>query len=213
MARWSELDTDEERLPEGMKRIGYDADSQKYTFRDADGSIWESASGNRYGQLRRVTTNASTASTSSRNEDDERTLFDDDGSTLYEIDDTKPTRPTANFTDFGLDDESAREASWRQESAREVSWRQEMRPLLNWFLLVGLFLLAVMWFISGGSKDRTEVVRSCDDGATPYMIKADDTCWAIAEARSVSLDDLLEKNKGLDCDMLSIGQTICVPAA
>ncbi|KAK5636667.1 hypothetical protein RRF57_012379 [Xylaria bambusicola] len=203
MARWSQLDTDEERLPEGMKRIGYDADSQKYTFRDADGSIWESASGNRYGPLRRVTTNASTASvSSSHNEDDERTLFDDDGSTLYEIDDTKPTRPTANFTDFGLD-----------EPARETSWRQEMQPLLNWFLLVGLFLLAVMWFINSGSKDSTEVVRSCDDGTTPYMIKANDTCWAIAEARSVSLDDILEKNKGLDCDILSIGQTVCMPAA
>ncbi|KAI2780186.1 hypothetical protein F4815DRAFT_161710 [Daldinia loculata] len=41
MGRWSYLDTDEERLPHGVKRIGYDADDQEYTFFDtSDGSIW-----------------------------------------------------------------------------------------------------------------------------------------------------------------------------
>jgi hypothetical protein len=42
------------RLPEGMQRIGYDADTQRYSFRDQDGSLWESATGNRYGELRPV---------------------------------------------------------------------------------------------------------------------------------------------------------------
>ncbi|KAI1081404.1 hypothetical protein F5B20DRAFT_535982 [Whalleya microplaca] len=52
MGRWSYLDSDDERLPEGMVRIGYDADDGTYTFRDtADGSVWESAPGNRYGRL------------------------------------------------------------------------------------------------------------------------------------------------------------------
>jgi hypothetical protein len=38
-----------------MRRIGYDADSQTYTFEDtADGSIWESLPGNRYGELRQI---------------------------------------------------------------------------------------------------------------------------------------------------------------
>ncbi|KAI1659476.1 hypothetical protein F4813DRAFT_401530 [Daldinia decipiens] len=42
MGRWSHLDTDEERLPHGVKRIGYDADDQEYTFFDtSDGSIWD----------------------------------------------------------------------------------------------------------------------------------------------------------------------------
>ncbi|KAI0850318.1 hypothetical protein F5Y00DRAFT_233082 [Daldinia vernicosa] len=41
MGRWSYLDTDEERLPHGIKRIGYDADDREYTFFDtSDGSIW-----------------------------------------------------------------------------------------------------------------------------------------------------------------------------
>ncbi|KAF7563544.1 hypothetical protein G7046_g595 [Stylonectria norvegica] len=54
MSRFSRYDTDEERLPEGMTRAGYDADTQIYTFRDSDGSYWESAPGSQYGRLRRV---------------------------------------------------------------------------------------------------------------------------------------------------------------
>lgn len=37
-----------------MQRVGYDADTQVYTYQDADGSVWEGDEGNRYGQLRRV---------------------------------------------------------------------------------------------------------------------------------------------------------------
>ncbi|KAI5460463.1 hypothetical protein BGZ63DRAFT_404932 [Mariannaea sp. PMI_226] len=54
MTRFSHYDTDEERLPEGMTRVGYDADTQVYTFRDVDGSYWESAPGCQYGELRKV---------------------------------------------------------------------------------------------------------------------------------------------------------------
>lgn len=54
MGRWSHLDTDEERLPDGMKRVGYDADTQVYTYRDTDGSYWEGAPGAEYGKLFRV---------------------------------------------------------------------------------------------------------------------------------------------------------------
>lgn len=54
MSRFSRYDTDEERLPEGMERVGYDADTQIYTFRDADGSYWEGAPGCQYGRLTKV---------------------------------------------------------------------------------------------------------------------------------------------------------------
>ena len=37
-----------------MKRIGYDSDTQTYTYRDSDGSLWEGTSGSQYGTLRRV---------------------------------------------------------------------------------------------------------------------------------------------------------------
>ena len=44
MGRWAYLDTDEERLPEGMRRVGYDARTQTYTYRDTTttgGTAWE----------------------------------------------------------------------------------------------------------------------------------------------------------------------------
>ncbi|KKA22087.1 LysM domain-containing protein [Rasamsonia emersonii CBS 393.64] len=44
------------RLPEGMQRISYDADTQVYTYQDADGTLWEGAPGARYGVLKRVQT-------------------------------------------------------------------------------------------------------------------------------------------------------------
>ena len=38
MSRFSRYDSDEERLPEGMTRVGYDADTQVTTFQDVDGN-------------------------------------------------------------------------------------------------------------------------------------------------------------------------------
>jgi hypothetical protein len=54
MSRYSRLDTDEERLPEGFQRIGYDADTQVYTYRDAAGTIYEGAEGASFGELHPV---------------------------------------------------------------------------------------------------------------------------------------------------------------
>lgn len=44
---------DDYRLPEGMKRVGYDADTGKYYFRDRDGSLWEGPEGAQYGEMRK----------------------------------------------------------------------------------------------------------------------------------------------------------------
>ncbi|CAK3844153.1 Hypothetical predicted protein [Lecanosticta acicola] len=57
--RYELLDSDEQRLPEGMQRVGYDADTQTYTYRDSDGSYWEGEEGNRYGTLHRAGTRSS----------------------------------------------------------------------------------------------------------------------------------------------------------
>ena len=51
MGKWSDYDTDQERLPSGMRRIAYDADTQVYTYRDKDGSLWEGAAGATYGTV------------------------------------------------------------------------------------------------------------------------------------------------------------------
>ena len=36
-----------------MKRIGYDADSSRYIFRDRDGSLWQGPEGSEYGEMNR----------------------------------------------------------------------------------------------------------------------------------------------------------------
>jgi len=69
MGRWAYYDTDLERLPEGMERIGYDADTQQYTYRDSDGSIWNGASGARYGSLTKVSNGRRTNNTANNSDD------------------------------------------------------------------------------------------------------------------------------------------------
>jgi hypothetical protein len=44
-----------------MKRVGYDADTQVYTYRDQDGSLWEGSPGQRYGVLNPGNKNANLA--------------------------------------------------------------------------------------------------------------------------------------------------------
>ncbi|KAI1479557.1 carbohydrate-binding module family 50 protein [Daldinia eschscholtzii] len=171
MSRWSQYDTDEERLPEGMQRIGYDADTQTYTFRDAEGTVWESAPGNRYGELHRVNT---------------------------------------TYAPYGDDEaQDATEPLHGSSTGSQTSWRHEMMPLLNWFLLVGLFLIFIFWAISGTTKQIKPI--NCGEHGSPYKIKLGDTCWAIAEAHDVPLDSLMDENQGLDCDKLPIGDTLCIP--
>ncbi|KAG1822307.1 hypothetical protein EV424DRAFT_1644152 [Suillus variegatus] len=45
---------DSYRLPEGIKRIAYDADTQQYIFRDRSGQLYQNPSGETYGVLRPV---------------------------------------------------------------------------------------------------------------------------------------------------------------
>jgi len=49
--RWTDLDSDEHRLPEGFRRVGYDADERCHYFCDGDGQTWRSEPGNEFGVL------------------------------------------------------------------------------------------------------------------------------------------------------------------
>jgi hypothetical protein len=44
---------DDYRLPEGMKRVGYDSDSGRYYFRDRDGVVYEGGQGAKFGEMTR----------------------------------------------------------------------------------------------------------------------------------------------------------------
>jgi hypothetical protein len=54
MSRSSQYDSDAERLPQGMTRVGYDADTQRYQYQDADRTFWQGPPGAQYGRLERV---------------------------------------------------------------------------------------------------------------------------------------------------------------
>jgi len=54
MGRWTQYDEDDYRLPEGMKRIGYDADTMRYCFRDEDDSVWQGSEGAEFGEMTKV---------------------------------------------------------------------------------------------------------------------------------------------------------------
>jgi LysM repeat protein len=177
MSRYSRLDTDDERLPEGMTRVGYDADTQVYTFQDADGSYWESAPGCEYGQLTRVS--------------------DSDG---------KDARDTEAF----LPD---------HDSSVRTSWRADMMPLLNFGVLIGLFLLVLFWFLHYmASKDSPSQAPSqgtldCPGLSSEYTIAKGDTCWAIAEAFDSTVEAIKRDNPDVNCDRLMVGSRICVEAS
>jgi hypothetical protein len=164
MSRFSYYDTDEERLPEGMTRVGYDADTQVYTYKDEHGDYWEGAPGSRYGRMTRV------------------------GAAPEPLD------------DFELQAHLA-------ESKK--SWRHELMPLLNFFLLCGLFLVAVFWYL--GYTSHSQPAISCADGSSPYKIQIGDTCWKISEEHHLSVEKLKQGNPGIDCDKLPIGGIVCVP--
>lgn len=51
----SDSDSEDGRLPSGLRRAGYDADTQTYTYRDRrTGEYYEGQPGSRYGNLTRV---------------------------------------------------------------------------------------------------------------------------------------------------------------
>jgi LysM domain len=157
MSRFSQYDSDSERLPEGMTRVGYDADTQTYTYKDSDGSYWEGPAGARYGRLRRVDVQC----------------------------EMQP-----------LDIEQDRKRTWRY-----------MKPF---FVLCGLFLLAVFWFLNHASSAPIVAV-SCGEDSFVHIVKSGESCWAIAERYGISLETIRQNNVGLDCDKLQVGQDICVP--
>jgi hypothetical protein len=63
MPRKWDIDGDKERLPEGVKRTGYDADTRKYTYETDDGSVYEGAPGQQYGALTKTAESVRSRST------------------------------------------------------------------------------------------------------------------------------------------------------
>ncbi|KDQ32748.1 hypothetical protein PLEOSDRAFT_1015367, partial [Pleurotus ostreatus PC15] len=54
MGRWTQYDEDAYRLPAGIKRTAYDADTGVYTYRDGNGQTYVGSPHQRYGTLRPI---------------------------------------------------------------------------------------------------------------------------------------------------------------
>jgi len=153
-------DSDEGRLPEGMQRVGYDADTQTYSYRDRDGSYWEGDPGARYGVLH---------------------------------------QSGRGYQPMTVADEQA------IRKGNDAAWRY----MLPFFLLVSVALLALFRYV-GSASTPTPLI--CGDNSIPYLVKLQDSCWAIANDRGATVADLEMLNQGIDCSLLHAGSEICVPA-
>ena len=58
---------DAERLPEGFRRIAYDSDTMKFTFRDCGGHLYQGEAGAEYGILTPMSTSTTALSRSRPN--------------------------------------------------------------------------------------------------------------------------------------------------
>jgi hypothetical protein len=100
-------------------------------------------------------------------------------------------------------------------AANKASWRAEMMPLFNFFIIIGLFLIGVFFYLRATAVKMDQDVKALQCGAqnVVFGVRAGDTCWAIANDRGLTVDALLKENANLNCDKLIVGQSICVPAA
>jgi hypothetical protein len=100
---------------------------------------------------------------------------------------------------------------------RDDSWRY-LAPFL---LLICLVLLGVYALLGGGagllpffsrssSAAGAKATPPCVAGQEVHVVAAGDTCWAVARARDMSVQQLESMNGDLDCDALRPGRRLCV---
>lgn len=215
MPRRFDYDTDDERLPDGMVRVGYDADTQIYTFRDTDGSLWEGPPGCQYGHMTKVadapkpTTTAVATPMSPLDVE----AGDADADAAHEAppsyDESEAAMPFLNHNAYAQRAQQGGDGRWDGDvMARH--WRAELMPLLNFFMILALVLVGLFWFLGWMTTSKT--LSKCGPGSHAHQIQRGESCWSIAEMHHIDLDQLTAVNEGVDCGLLKIGGTICVPA-
>lgn len=151
-------DDDEGRLPAGFQRVGYDADTEIYTYESPEGELYRGAPGNRYGRLVPI-------------------------SSPFDYDAEEPVHDNTS----------------------------SYRYFLPFLLLVVVFLLMVIappWKQNFGFGRST----ACDDGGIRHDIRSGETCYALSQRYSTTVEELIKLNPKLSCDNLQVGRSICVPA-
>ncbi|KAI0005559.1 hypothetical protein BJV74DRAFT_805253 [Russula compacta] len=184
MGRWSQYDEDDYRLPEGMKRVGYDADLGKYFFRDEEGYIWEGKEGAHFGEMTRVSD--ATAAAHSDGDDVENGPGREDGTALLSGDVDGAPYP-------------------RRSSGSPY------RMLFPFFLIIIVVLLLVWRLIVSPGLIPVKYSK-CPEGSSRVAVVAGDTCWRIADVHGCGLEGLRKVNGNLVCERLIPGDQICVPS-
>jgi len=192
MGRWTQYDEDEYNLPEGMKRIGYDSDTQCYYFKDRDGSIWRGAPGARYSEMTRVSS--------------PRSSTDSDRPSERDIEEAGMRRDASRRDGYQLLSPDG-PAMAHKSDINSASYR----TLFPFFLLIAAILLLV-WRLVLSPTLTTAPVKLCPKPQTiPHLVQPSDTCWEIAKVQGCSLEELKELNAKVNCDKLMPGQVVCVP--
>ncbi|PSR76865.1 hypothetical protein BD289DRAFT_167831 [Coniella lustricola] len=210
MPRRYDYDSDQERLPEGMVRVGYDADTQVYTFRDVDGSLWEGPPGCQYGHMTKVANgpkppsdltniDVETAGADTASHDEQPPSYDESEATVPFLSNLGTHTGTHRAT-----------SRWGDSFGMAKHWRAEMMPLLNFFMILALFLVGLFWFLGWATSSKS--LAHCDTGSHAHQIQKGESCWSIAQMHGIDVDRLKQANHHLDCDLLRIGGLVCVPA-
>ncbi|KAK7051561.1 hypothetical protein VNI00_004540 [Paramarasmius palmivorus] len=181
MGRWTQYDEDSYRLPEGMKRVGYDSDTQKYFFRDRDGTLWEGPEGAEFGEMKRVADSDSSRFQREENDDIEALPTRSDG-----------YGPLATDPNHSV--------SYRKDSA--------YRTLFPFFLLIAVVML-LLWRVLFQSSGPAP--PACPKNASVYRVQPGDTCWQISKDNGIPLDRLMGMNEKVNCDKLMPGCVMCLP--
>ncbi|EPQ60011.1 hypothetical protein GLOTRDRAFT_112810 [Gloeophyllum trabeum ATCC 11539] len=186
MGRWSQYDEDDYRLPDGMKRVGYDSDTQKYYYRDHDGALWEGAEGTEYGELTKVE-DAPAIVAEAGNDDVEAGGSRADGYRPLATDVNQPPRHIATSA---------------------------YRNLLPFFLLICVVLLLLLRVLRSGSAPPPVPPDAsfCPGDSSPYRVKKGDTCWQICQTWGCNVEKLEQTNPRMRCDSLAVDEVVCLPS-
>jgi len=210
MGRWTQYDEDDYRLPEGMKRVGYDADSGRYYFRDSDGSIWRGGEGVEFGEMTRVNSlppSLDTGSSSSNHDDD-----DDLHSGRNDLEASPRTR------NGGYELLPNDQSNPMARTSKPHLTNSPYRTLFPFFLIIAVVLLLIWRLIlspSLFSPPSSASSRKCPeiDGAqtSSQWIQPGDNCWELAKQNGWTLDKFKEANPKVNCDPLIPGTSVCLP--
>jgi len=192
MGRWTQYDEDDYRLPEGMKRVGYDADSGRYYFRDSDGTLWRGAEGVEFGEMKRVDNLPSSIAGAEGDTEDRR------------AEDLEASPHTRNGGYQLLSDDHSRLTD--QPPRVNVG---SYRTLFPFFLIIVVVLLLIWRLIL--SPGLSTPAKKCPEGTSSYWAQPGDSCWEVSQEHRWSMDKFKEANPKVVCDPLMPGTALCLP--